>query len=98
MKGRNVKLITVVFLALTTTAFSAPNLNHWNITSWEMEGDSVIRVVYRTETGVNTNGFKAKAVVKIKGKNIRVTDTAYKRIDVVPSSESDVSIPVDSIK
>lgn len=67
--------------------FVASSFAEWPIVSFIPEGDSLFRVKYRMEYMTDTGIVRRTKVEKWKCKNLRCTDTTYKRIRIIPASE-----------
>jgi predicted component of viral defense system (DUF524 family) len=78
------KYLIIMFI-IELSAFSQNN--HWKIVKYELEGDSLFFVKYRCDYMNDTGVIRRTMQIKFKGKNIRATDTAYKKIIIIPEHE-----------
>lgn len=78
-------LVIVLLLAVAATA------QDWQIVSFVVEGDSVIRVKYRKEylhpDSMYLGVQRKTMVVRYRCRNLRAVDTTFRRIVTVPASE-----------
>jgi hypothetical protein len=59
----------------------------WRIVTFELEGDTIFRVKYRTDYIGDTGVVRQIMKIKFKGKNIRAVDTTFRKIIIIPESE-----------